>query len=240
MTLYLLCWEAGRRFGRSSTQEFRGSEQSLPVFVSALLALVAFMLGFTFNMTAARFEDRRSVLIEDVNAIGTAYLRSNLIAEPEKTNIQQLLRQYVETRLPSKEDITLEQRAQRINEIQDAIWRQATAVVQKDRSPITALFIDSLNNMIDTASKRLTIVARHTIPGPVWIAMILLTVMGVTVLGYLNGLFDKHRSPFALVVALTFSVVIYLIADLDRPGKGIIVPNDEGMIELQRSISRVD
>ena len=96
----LAFWEIGYRFGHRVTGvEKPETEQSITTLVSIIVGLVVFLLAFTFNMAAGRFQDRRDVLIEDVNAIGTTYLRTETIAEPERSKIKALLRQYVDDRM---------------------------------------------------------------------------------------------------------------------------------------------
>src|SRR4051794_34200684 len=96
----LACSEIGFRVGRGLKKSKRPEDgQSVSVAVGAVLGLLAFMLAFTFNTAASRFQDRRDVLIEDTTAIETTYLRADLLAEPERSDVRRLLREYVENRL---------------------------------------------------------------------------------------------------------------------------------------------
>src|SRR5262245_50288384 len=72
---------------------------SVGPIVAPILGLLAFMLAFTFGMAGSRFEARRQVVLTEANAIGTTYLRAGLLPEPMRTEVQGLLRQYVDTRL---------------------------------------------------------------------------------------------------------------------------------------------
>ena len=86
--LVVVFWEAGYWFGhRSRTKGITENEQLVTTTVSIIVGLVAFLLAFSFNMASGRFQDRRDVLIEDVNAVGTTYLRAEMVAEPERSRI---------------------------------------------------------------------------------------------------------------------------------------------------------
>src|SRR5262249_15125403 len=143
------------------------------------VGLVAFLLAFSFNMAAGGFQERRDNLIEDVNSIGTTYLRADMIAEPERSNIKALLREYVDNRIDSASRDEMRARQARTNELQNALWQQAAAAAEKDRSPITGLFVSAMNEMIDRHAKRATIIFEHHIPDSIWIALLGLTVLGI-------------------------------------------------------------
>src|SRR5919205_2752120 len=94
VAIALISVEAGYRLAQS--RQRRSQEKEAPVggMAGATLGLLAFMLAFTFGMAASRFEDRRQVLLAEANAIGTTYLRSKMLAEPMRTDAQNLLREY--------------------------------------------------------------------------------------------------------------------------------------------------
>jgi hypothetical protein len=231
-------WEVGYRFGHKLPfKGIKDSEQSVTTLVSIIVGLVAFLLAFTFNMAAQRFQDRRDILVEDVNAIGTAYLRTDTISEPERSNIKELLREYIDNRLNIAASQEIEQRIRRAGEIQEELWRQTARATEKDRSPVAALFEDAMNNMIDLHTKRVTNFLKHHIPDSIWIALFALTALGIAAMGYQNGLLDHGRSPAVFIVSLMFAIVIFMIADLDRPGHGLITVDQQAMTDLKNSIS---
>ena len=233
----LAFWEGGYRFGhRLAIKGVHENDQSVTTMVSIIVGLVAFLLAFTFNMAAGRFQERRDDLIGDVNAIGTTYLRADMIAEPERSNIKALLREYVDNRVDGASRDEMRARRVRTTELQSALWHQAAAAVEKDRSPITGLFVTAMNEMIDRHSKRATIIFEHHIPDSIWLALLGLTVLGIAAMGYQNGLLEHGRSPAILVVTLMFAIVIFMIADLDRPGQGTIQVDQQAMTDLRNSM----
>src|SRR5512135_2757213 len=100
VAVILLSIECGFRLGQFRHQRSE-LEDKPPVgeMVGATLALLAFMLAFTFGMAASRFEVRRGLVIDEANAIGTTYLRAGLLPEPFRVEVRKLLREYVSVRL---------------------------------------------------------------------------------------------------------------------------------------------
>lgn len=233
----LIFWEIGYRFGHRTTQiEKPETGASITTLVSIIVGLVAFLLAFTFNMAEGRFQERREVFIDDVNAIGTAYLRADTIAEPERSNIKALMRQYVDERIEIASNDDLNGALKKAADLQSEMWQQTAIAAEKDRSPIAAIFVESMNQMFDMHTKRVTVMLQHRIPISIWLALFALTALGVAAMGYQNGLLDRGRSPAVAIVALMFAIVIFMIADLDTPGRGAIYVDQQAMTDLRDSM----
>jgi hypothetical protein len=234
----ILFWELGFRLGKAlDTGVKQQNEQSVTTLVATIVGLLVFLLAFTFNMAAGRFQERRDVLVEESNAIGTAYLRTDTLSEPESTNIKRLLREYVDNNIAASKSDSLPERILRADDLQKELWVQTVAATQKEDSPVSAIFVTSMNEMIDVHAKRVTMVFQHHIPDLIWFSLFGLTALGIAAMGYQNGLLDHAHSPTAIVVTLMFAIVIFLIADLDRPGQGLINVDQQPMIDLRRSMS---
>jgi hypothetical protein len=235
--LALLSVEAGYRIAGYRQQ--RGGdekESSVGGMVGATLGLLAFMLAFTFSMAASRFEARRQVLLSEVNAIGTCYLRAGLLTEPMRTDARNLLREYVDARLEAVQPGKLEQGMVKSEELHKRLWSVATLQAEKERTVITSLFITSLNEVIDLHTTRITLGLRSRVPGIIWIVLYLLAILAMVLHGYHAGLTKSKRSIAVVVMAIGFSLVLYLIADLDRPGQGLLKVSQQTMIDLQKSM----
>ena len=223
------------RYRRQRSEE--ETESSVGAMVGATLGLLAFMLAFTFGLAGSRFEDRRQVILSEANAIGTTYLRAAMLPEPMRTETRKLLREYVDVRLEAPQPGKVDQAISKSEELQDRLWSQATAAADKDRSPITGLFIQSLNEVIDLHAKRVMTALRSRVPGAIWIGLYLLAILAMTVLGYHEGLTSKRRSIAVIALTLAFSVVLILIVDLDRPGQGLLRVSQQSMVDLRKSMS---
>jgi hypothetical protein len=215
-------------------------EESVGPVVGALLALVAFLLTFTFGMAANRYDTRKQLVLDEVNAIGTAYLRARLLPLPQAPEIQRLLREYVDIRatVPRNPD-RLAQAITRSDDLLDKLWDQLIPLANENRiTRGTSLFIESLNDVIDFQTKRVTVGLQYRIPGPIWFVLYVLSVIAVMSVGYQFGLSGKDSRLVSVLLSLALSMVILLIADLDRSGEGVLVVNQKPMIELQQKLHR--
>jgi hypothetical protein len=205
--------------------------------VEATLGLLAFLLAFTFGLAATRFDSRRQVQLDEVNAIGTAYLRAGLLPESGE-EIRGLIRQYVDANLGARDHEKLEQSMRRSQELHNLLWARTTVVAEKNPgSVIVGLFVQALNDVIDLHAKRVSFGLRSRIPGAIWAGLYSVAALALVVMGYHAGLEETRRSLAVVAVAFAFSVVIWLIADLDRPQEGLLKVSQEGMAELRNSIA---
>jgi hypothetical protein len=233
----LVSIEFGFRIGRAR-RERSGSEHdtTLGGIVGATLGLVAFLLAFTFGMAATRFEDRRQVLLEEVNAIDAAYMRAEFIEEPYRSDVRHRLQEYVALRLDEARSNDLAKDIKRPEQFQDEIWKQVVAMNNAGPStPVKALFIESINDVIDAQNKR-TDTARHPIPSTIWLALYLITIVAMAKVGYQSGISGPRRSAAMPTLALTFTLVFLLIVDLDRPLRGLISVSQQAMLDLQHKM----
>jgi hypothetical protein len=174
--------------------------------------------------------------LSEANAIGTTYLRAAMLPEPMRTEAQNLLREYVDVRIEAVQPGKLDQAITKSEELHTRLWSVAVAATEKDRSPITALYVQSLNEMIDVHAKRVMAGVRSRVPGMIWIVLYLLAILSMVMIGYHEGLTKSRRSIAVIALVLGFSSVLYLIADLDRPVHGTLRVSQQSMIDLRKSM----
>lgn len=238
LAVVLAASEIGHRFGVRAAGQGGNDVSTLE---SAVLGLLALLIGFTFAMSLSRFEARRDAVLNEANAIGTTALRARLLPEPHRTESLKLLREYVKIRL----DITerpvsrteLSAAIDGSNVLQEALWQQAKAMAAKDSGFVpTGLFIQTLNEMIDNHGKRLAAL-RNRVPNIVLLSLFGLAAIAGGFTGYASGL-DAGRSRLLVyIMGLLISVVILLILDLDRPSSGFIQVSQQPMIDTAASIA---
>ena len=233
----LLSVEAGRRLA-DYRHRHEAQEKESPVggMVGGTLGLLAFMLAFTFGLANTRYEARRQVLLQEANAVGTCYLRAAMLQEPMRTDARNLLREYVDIRLDAVNPGKLAQGMAKSEEIHQRLWTVAVATAEKERSAITSLFIQSLNQVIDLHSTRVMAGVRSRVPGIIWIVLYMLLILAMLMLGYQSGLAKSKRSIAVLALVIGFSSVFFLIADLDRPGQGLLKTSQEALTDLRRTM----
>jgi hypothetical protein len=228
------------RFRRRRSLE--DPETSVSAVVGATTALLAFLLAFTFGLVASRFDAKRALLLDEINAIETAFLRTGLIPEPHRSEVRALMREYVDIRVDLAEHPeNLAQAIQRSERLQALMWPHAEALTEADlrNPPIIWLFVNSLNQMFDMQTKRITVSVFYRMPLAMWIALFALIILSMLEVGYLLGMFERTNWLLVLMFSLAFSTVILLIADLDRSGaKGakLIKVELQPMLDLQQRI----
>jgi len=234
----LLLAEAGFRFGCSrSTRTHRDSDVTVGAVVAAELAFLAFLVGFGFGIVASRVEQRRQMVLDEANAIGTTYLRAAMLPNPQRDAVRGLLRDYADVRLGATTGVPMDQVSRRSEEIHRELWRQATAATEHDRSAVTGLFIQSLNNVIDLHAARGMVALRNRMPLSAWIVIGAMGLLAFFSMGYQSGLAKAARSPMAIVLALTFSAATWLVMDLDRPDERFFRVSQEPMIQVRNMMN---
>lgn len=234
VALILITNEVGFVFGKRAARrakansdkagrENEGSEKDGPsgTTAGAVLGLAAFILAFAFGIVASRLDSRKQLVRDDANTIGTAWLRTDFLPEPEGTEARAILREYLEVRLDlavSHDASKVPAALARTQELQDRIWAIVVANGKKNlNSDVGALLIEAVNEMIDLHTVRTAVAIDARIPVGIWAILFLLTALGMLTVGYTTGLSGSARLRTGMVLAVAFSIVITLIAVLDRP-----------------------
>lgn len=237
VVVVLISAEIGYRIARyRSKRSAEEKEGPVGAMVGAMLGLLAFMLAFTFGLAASRFDDRRHVVLDEANAIGTTYLRAAMLPQTIGTASRDMLREYVDVRLEAAQAGRINEAISKSEDLQNRLWSQAVTVTETDRSPIASLYVQSLNEVIDLHAKRIMVAAQSRVPGAIWIALYLLAILAMSAMGYHQGLTSNKRSIALLGLIIAFSAVLILVVDLDRPGEGLLRVSQKSMIDLRRSM----
>lgn len=239
LVIALLSFEGGFWGGKRRS---RRSEQEREVVGGGLgegmLGLAAFMLAFTFGAAMTHFDARRQAILDEAKAIRTAYMRADLLPEPHRAETRNLLREYVEVRLEDVRSGKIEQAIARSEELHNQLWLQAAASKEKAPTPdFAAQFIQPLNEIIALHTRRVIVGLEFRIPNIIWIVLYIITALAAASIGYHSGLTRSKRPPIALGVILAFSVVIFLIEDLDRPENGFLEVSQRALADLQMKMN---
>jgi len=236
----LLAAEGGYRLGLA-WRERRPEEKegAIGTMTGATLGLLAFLVAFVTSMAVSRFDNRRQLVIDEADSIGTTWLRAGYLDEPYRTEIRDLLRDYVDIRIHLPNLARLAEVRSRSEQIHGELWSRAEAVaLQNPDSTTAALFISSLNDTIDLHTKRLIALTAGRLPETILIGIFLVAFLAMALLGFQNS-FHGKRSEIALVgLVLVFSLLILLIIDLDRPNEGLLRVSQQAMIDLQQQLHR--
>jgi hypothetical protein len=234
----LLAMEAGYRLGtyRSRRSEHE-KESSVGAVVAATVGLLGFMLAFTFGIAGTRYDARRQAVLDEANAIGTTFLRAGLLPEGRGLNVRKLLREYVDVRLTAARTGDVEAALRRSGDLHGQLWAEVEAIgIRHPGSILVGLFIQSLNETIDLHETRVIAGLYSRIPLVLWGTLYLLTALAMIGVGYHGGLTSKARSLSPLLLAITFAAVILLVADLDRPGAGMLRVSQQALVDVRSTM----
>jgi hypothetical protein len=236
--VYAIALEIGFRLAsiRNANVDADLHEQAVGVR-DGVVVLLSLLLGFTLAIALPRFDQRRELIVDEANAIGSSTLRAQTLPEPARTVSLELLREYVGARIDFSDDSASAERlnaaTERAHQIQSSLWQLAVDVAAKNPTPITSIYITSLNEMIDLDSKR-TAAIENRVPRPIWIMLFLMGILACLSFGF------SLRRRFILsmiVVPLMISIVMALIADLDTSSRGFIRVSQESMLRLQSDMN---
>ena len=240
LVFVLLAFEAGRLLGRLNTRRNDENEGQTSTIVGAMLGLIAFLLSLTFAFVADRYEDRKSLVREEANAIGTAFLRSAFLPEAQQAEAAGLFRKYVDLTLEAAREGDPDLIRQMVAEsvpIQESLWRMAVAEGRRDlNSDVAALYIEALNEMFDVRATRIAVALEALMPIGVWLVLYAVILLGSIGVGYHGTLTGSSRSWTLPLLAVSFAMVVGLISALERLDSRLVQVPQGPLVSLKASM----
>jgi hypothetical protein len=239
----LLFLEVGRRIGRRRhAPAAEGTAAEGRVVEGAVFGLLGLLVAFTFSGAATRFDTRRQLIVEETNAIGTAYLRLDLLPTAAQPALRERFRQYVEARLEVYRrlpDIAAAQAEEtRATQLQGDIWRQAVAACQEAGvHAATMLLLPALNAMMDLTTTRTLTMSMHP-PPMVFVILVGLALASALLAGHAMAGSPSHTWLHMLGFAAVIALAVYVILDLEFPRLGLIRFGafDQALVGLRESM----
>jgi len=234
----ILCLEAGYHLGRKRIgQEGEKAHAGLGATEAAVFSLLGLILAFTFSGAQARFDNLLHVTVEEANAIGSAYLRVDLMPAADQPAMRALLRQYADSRIIALNDLT-EGAAASGNaaagnattathladsvRLQEQIWKHAEGACRNyQQHPCSMLVMPALNEMIDMSATHNAALGTH-LPGVVLFLLSSLALAGALLAGYAMATRGRRSVPQMLLFSLTVSLTVYTVLDLEYPRVGLV------------------
>ena len=236
-TALLAAVEVAYRLGRRSRGAHdEARRRHIAAIRGVILGLLSLLLGFTFSMAVERYSVRRDLVVKEANAIETTWLRAGLLPEAHRDEARRLLSDFVDVRLRAhtlaRDPIQLIEGLRRSAEIESKLWQHAEASASEAPTAVTATFIATVNQLIDTDAERVA-AARTQIPAGVWLILTAVAVISCWTSSYAAG-YDGVRSFFtSALLPLTVILVLLLIFDLTHERQGIIGISQQPLVDLQ-------
>jgi hypothetical protein len=189
--------------------------------LGATLTLLGLLIGFTFSMAISRYDQRKNYEEEEANAIGTEYVRADLLPEPARTKVQAHLVQYLDLRIQRYDAHAIDDvsaLAAKTAQTQDSMWNEVKTVANVSPNPVIATVVVGMNDVLNrqgyTQAARL-----NRIPVSAWALMFVIALLSNFLIGFTG---KKPGRARLLVVPLAVSISFLLIADIDSPQGGLI------------------
>ena len=209
--------------------------QDFGVVLAATMTLLGLLIGFSFSMAISRYDQRKNYEAEEANAIGTEYVRADLLPEADATKVRGLLKKYLDQRVLFYETRD-EQQLGRINgqttQLQIELWSVVRAAAAKQPTYPVGLAVSGMNDVLN--SEGYTQAAWwYRLPVAAWAFMAAIALFSTLLIGY-----SSHRRGITvfLVLPLAVSISFFLIADIESPRHGLIRVVPQNLIRLSQSL----
>jgi hypothetical protein len=207
------------------------------IIVAANLTLLALVIGFTFSMAASRYDQRKNFEEEEANAIGTEYLRADLLPAADAARVRETLKAYLGERIlfyTTRDERQLREVDLRTARLQRELWSAILGAARAAPTPTTALAVSGMNDVLNTQGYSQAAWLNRIPPGA-WVLMLAIAISGNVLIGYGARGAGKERRLFVIlpvVVAISF----FLIADIDSPRNGLILVHPVNLVSLADSL----
>jgi hypothetical protein len=228
--------ETGHWYGKRQSTDGGHGRDELGSLVAAMLGLLGFILAITFGTQLSRFDTGKSLLLDEANAIHTTWLRAGMMPAPYRDDARTILRDYVDIRVDADRDVG--ERIAESETLQSRLWEICLAgTLEMDERYPREMLLESLNELINLHEQRVTVSVVQHMPGAFWIVLLTLTVLTFGLAGYQSGVSDDVPTAARPIAVVGFSLLVLLIADLDRPGRGALQFDDHPLNDVA---SRMD
>ncbi len=206
------------------------------IVLTASLTLLGLIIGFSFSMAVSRYDQRKNYEEAEANAIGTEYLRADLLPAADAARVHELLAKYIDQRVvfyTSREERELERTRATLARLQSELWSTVRAASAAQPTPVLALAVSGMNDVLN--SEGYTQAAwTNRIPIEAWGLLAAIAVCCNLLLGYVS---HKPGALLFLVLPLAASISFFLIADIDSPRGGIIRVLPQNLLRLSQSLN---
>ncbi len=231
--LWLAAW-AGSRLNKRSEPMSEDVRADFSVIQGATLTLLGLIIGFSFSMAIGRYDQRKTYEEAEANAIGTEYVRADLLPPAEAARVRNLLRRYTDLRIEfyvERDPENLAKINAETGKVQNELWAAASRAAMAQPTPVTALAVGGMNDVLN--SQGYTQAAWwNSIPGAAWILMFAIAIFCNGLLGYGSRRFEMK---LIVILPLVVAVSFFLIADIDSPRRGIIRVRPQNLYSLRSS-----
>jgi hypothetical protein len=233
----LAVWFGNAILSRYRTKDTETSED-LGIIQTATLTLLALIIGFTFSMAIDRHDQRELLEESEANAIGTEYLRADLLPPELAVSTRGLLNQYLDQRILFYTKNSHEQAqeiAQKTEAIQQTLWNGILPIARNNQSPMITLVVSGMNDVFNSQGY-VQAAWWNRIPNTAWVLMMAIAICANILVGFGARNFKKNIALF-MIFPFVIAVSFFLIADIDSPKGGVIRIEARNLITLKNALN---
>ena len=233
--------EVGRRIAhRRAAHDRDGAWHGTGIVDGAVFGLLGLVIAFTFSGAASRFDIRRNLIVEELNAIGTAYLRLDILPGEAQPGLRDSFRRYMDSRIqvyrkfPDATAVAAE--LETVKRVEGEIWTQALAA-ERDSAPAARLLLPAINHMFDISTQRTMTMGMHP-PTPIYAMLFCLALIASMIAGYGMARAESRAWFHVIAFSAVIAMVSYIILDIEHPRRGFIRIDtlDRALVDLRDSM----
>lgn len=234
--LWLVTWVGASVLRRQRALD-EAARSDYASVAGAILTLLALIIGFSFSMAVSRYDQRKNYEEAEANAIGTEYVRADLLPAADGGRLRVLLKTYVDLRIQdysTRNDAEIRRLKTQTSQVQAQLWSAARTPAMAQPTILTGLVVSGMNDVLN--SQGYTQAAwRNRIPRSAWWLMATIALIGCTLVGYGARAF-KADAYFIMVFPMAISIAFFLIADIDSPRSGLIRVSPQNLADVAQSM----
>jgi hypothetical protein len=237
---FFLMWLSARigifvRTRQPNVDEY--AHEDLDLIVGATLTLLGLIIGFSFSMAIARYDQRKNYEEAEANAIGTEYLRADVLPSADAARVRTLLRNYLDQRIlfyETRDVNALGHIDAATAQLQTELWSAVRTPAGAQPTPVLALAVSGMNDVLNSQGYTQS-AWWNRIPSGAWCLMAAVAICSNILVGY-----DSRRVGArvirSLVLPLVLSIAFFFIADIDSPRRGIIRVHPQNLMSVAQSL----
>lgn len=232
-----LACEIGYRFGRHIGPGDETFNKQFGIIRGATLALVGFLVAFSFSGAGMRYVDRLDIIVKEANALGTAYLRADALPQPSRGQLKEILRQYTTDRLELLGTVDPEALAPILGKVGDFHLRMWDAALQgtNGQPQLMLLVLPALNDVIDLHTTHLAAARRH-VPLPILITLTASSALVLGLAGFGNGQGGRRFPILNFIYGAILAAALWITIDLDHARQGMIQASTQSLVDTLASM----
>jgi hypothetical protein len=236
LLIFWISARIGASFRVKQSEAQTEDHEDFTFILGATLTLLGLIIGFTFSMAVTRYDQRKYFEEQEANAIGTEYIRADLLPNGDGARVRMLLKKYLNQRIlhykTRNEQHILQIKAETVR-LQTEMWAAVATSASTDPTPVAALIVAGMNDVLNSQGYA-QFAWQNQVPYGAWVLLVTIAIFCNILIGYVA---HGRSALLFLILPIALSVSLFLIADIDSPRRGLIDVPPQNLESLAESLS---